>query len=64
MVAHTDQRELSELPTYEDLNAALELLERMLNKYMVLLKATSVPSADPVHQADWKSAFRVAWLAN
>jgi len=62
VVAHTDQRELTELPTYEDLNAALELLGWMLNKYMVLLKDTSVPSADPVHQADWKAAFTVPWL--
>lgn len=34
----------------------------MLNKYMVLLKAISVPSADPVQQQDWKQAFRVPWL--
>ncbi len=62
VVAHTDQRELTNAPTFEELNAAIELLEKLLNKYMVLLTATSVPSADPVHQADWKAAFRVAWL--
>jgi len=62
LVAHNDQRQLTRLPTYEELNAAIELLEEMLNKYLVLLKATSVPSADPVHQHDWKAAFRVAWL--
>jgi hypothetical protein len=62
LVAHNDQRQLTRLPTYEELNAAIDLLEEMLNKYLVLLKATSVPSADPVHQQDWKAAFRVAWL--
>lgn len=62
IVAHNDQRELTDLPTFADLNAAIDCLEKLLNKYMVLLKATSVPSADPVHQADWKAAFRVAWL--
>ncbi len=62
LVAHNDQRQLTRLPTYEELNAAIDLLEEMLNKYMVLLKGTSVPSADPVHQQDWKAAFRVAWL--
>lgn len=62
MVAHTDQRELTDVPTFEELNAAIEQLEKLLNKYMVLLTATSVPSADPVHQADWKAAFRIAWL--
>jgi hypothetical protein len=62
MVAHNDQRELTDLPTFKDLNAAIDLLESLLNKYMVLLTATSVPSADPVHQADWKAAFRVPWL--
>jgi hypothetical protein len=62
LVAHNDQRELSRLPTWAELNDAIDLLEEMLNKYMVLLKATSVPSADPVHQEDWKAAFRVPWL--
>lgn len=62
LVAHNDQRELSRPPTWNELNAAIDLLEEMLNKYMVLLTATGIPSADPVHQADWKDAFRVAWL--
>lgn len=64
LVAHNDQRELDYVPTYVELNAAIDLLEELLNKYMVLLKATSVPSADPVHQADWRNAFRVAWLVD
>jgi AbiU2 len=63
LVAHNDQRELTSLPTYEDLNAAIDLLAEFLNKYMVHLKATGVPDADPVHQADWRAAFRVAWLS-
>lgn len=62
LVAHNDQRELDQVPTYVDLNAAIDLLEELLNKYMVLLKVTSVPNADPVHQADWRDAFRVPWL--
>src|SRR5262249_50718108 len=62
LVAHNDQRELEEPPTFEDLNTAIDLLEELLHKYMVLLKATSVPSADPVHQEDWRNAFRVPWL--
>jgi hypothetical protein len=62
LVAHNDQRELTRPTTWEELNAAIDLLEEMLNKYMVLLTATGVPSADPVHQRDWKAAFRVAWL--
>lgn len=62
LVAHNDQRELTRVPTYAELNEAIDLLEEMLNKYMVLLKATSVPSADPVHQQDWKQAFTVPWL--
>ncbi len=63
-VAHNDQRELTRPPTFAELNAAIDLLEELLNKYMVLLTATGVPSADPVHQADWKDAFRVAWLVD
>jgi hypothetical protein len=62
LVAHNDQRELEELPTYEDLNGAIEILEELLNKYMVLLKSEGVPNADPVHQEDWARIFRVPWL--
>lgn len=62
LVAHNDQRELDQVPTYVELNAAIDLLEELLNKYMVLLKVTSVPSADPVHQSEWRDAFRVPWL--
>lgn len=62
LVAHNDQRQLTRLPTWGELNDVIDLLEEMLNKYMVLLKAQGVPSADPVHQAEWKEAFRVAWL--
>jgi hypothetical protein len=61
-VAHNLQRELDQTPTFKGLNAAIDLLEELLNKYMVLLKATNVPSADPVYQSDWRAPFRVAWL--
>lgn len=58
----TTSAELRQVPTYEQLNAAIELLGEMLHKYMVLLKATSVPDAEPIHQQDWRDAFRVPWL--
>lgn len=48
--------------TYVKLNDATHLLEEILDKHMVLPKATSVPSADPVHQQDWKQAFTAPWF--
>ncbi len=62
LIAHNDQRELDRVPTYIELNATIDLLGELLNKYMVLLTATGVPNAEPVHQQDWKVAFRVPWL--
>ncbi len=62
VVAHTDQRERSTTPTYEELNAAIDEIGELLKKYSSLLKATIVATVTPVHQQDWKQAFRVAWL--
>jgi hypothetical protein len=60
-VAHTDEQAMSDVPTYDELNAALDELGKLLGKYMSLLKATVLATVSPVHQADWTQAFTVAW---
>lgn len=50
------------MPTYEELNAAIDQLGDLLKKYTSLLKAEALAVVAPVHQYDWKAPFRVAWL--
>lgn len=61
-VAHLDQDGLDELPTYSDLNAAIDLIGELLRKYTSLLEATIIGELEPVIQYDWKAPFRHPWL--
>jgi AbiU2 len=60
-VAHTDEAELTEVPTFAELNAALDELGELLKKYTLLLEAASLADVSPIHQADWQRAFTVPW---
>jgi hypothetical protein len=61
VIAHTDERQRTSAPTYNELNAAIDEIGEMLKKYSSLLTA-SIALVEPVHQADWRQAFSVAWL--
>jgi len=57
-VAHVDTRGLSELPTFEDLDMAIDEVGEQLKEVTLLLTAGSLMNAEPVIQADWKRPFR------
>jgi hypothetical protein len=61
-IAHRDRRILREIPTWDDLNAAIDLLMGLIPKYNELLDAGQAPGLVPTWQYDWKAIFRVAWL--
>lgn len=63
-VAHTQEESTAAVPTYEDLNSAIDEIGELLTKYSSLLHATILPTVTPTHQSDWRAAFRVAWLRN
>jgi hypothetical protein len=63
-IAHTQEEATASAPTYTDLNGAIDEIGELLRKYSSLLVATMLPTLTPVHQADWKAAFRVAWLSD
>jgi hypothetical protein len=46
---------------YKDLNAVIDEVGELLKKYSSLLTATIVGALTPVHQQEWRAAFRVAW---
>ena len=60
-VAHTDEQALGSTSTYAELNAVIDELGELLKKYSSLLTATIFGALVPVHQQEWRQAFRVAW---
>lgn len=60
-LAHYDREAPKEVPTLDDIDAFLEHATKLVQKYLLLLKAVSTDLR--VHfQYDWLSPFRVAWL--
>jgi hypothetical protein len=62
MVAHADEKGLSTLPTLGEMNAAIDVIGELMNKYRTLLTAEAFATLVPVIQEDWKAPFRKPWL--
>lgn len=61
-VAHRDKREPKELPTFNEVDACIDLLDELYVKYFLLFHASAMGTLLPVWQYDWTSIFRVPWL--
>jgi hypothetical protein len=62
LVAHWDRRGLSELPTFADLNAAIDVIGEVYRDWSQWLTAEYRAELVPVFQYDWEAPLRVAWL--
>lgn len=62
LVAHRDKRGVSAVPTYEELNEAIDFTECLLQRYYLLLRADSLVSVKPTFLHPWKRVFEVAWV--
>lgn len=62
-LAHHDKRDPKQLPTFNDLDAAIELLDRLCCRYLLMLQAKVVDTLLPTWQYDWKEIFRIPWVA-
>lgn len=62
LVAHRDRRSVSAVPTYAELNEAIDFAESLLQKYYLLLRGDSLVSVTPKFLYPWKRIFEVAWL--
>src|SRR5919106_3891846 len=62
LVAHRDHRGVSAVPTYAELNEAIDFAESLLQKYYLLLRGDSLVSVTPKFLYPWKRIFEVAWL--
>jgi len=60
-VAHTDSRDVK-IPTFNDLNAAIDLLGTTLQDIHLLLMTGSLLTLEPAMQFNWKASLRIPWL--
>lgn len=62
-VAHRDKREPKELPTFNEVDACITLLDELYVRYFMLFHASHMDSLLPTRQYDWKAIFRVPWIS-
>src|ERR1043166_2973664 len=61
-IAHYDKRGIGQpMPTFADLTAALETLEKIVIFYGQFLKRPAMPTMLPTLQFDWQEIFRFPW---
>lgn len=57
-VAHIDRRGMEELPTFDDLDKAIDVVGEMYKRYFLLIDGASLLEVAPVIQHDWKAPLR------
>jgi hypothetical protein len=62
VVAHTQEIPSHQVPTFSELNAAIDSIGDLVKKYASLLKAELLWQLEPVIQGDWKAPFRQPWI--
>jgi len=63
-IAHKDMRGPGELPTYADLNKALDFAEGLLRKYTMMIKADYLPQVAPMHLDPWQDVLDIPWRSH
>ena len=61
-IAHNDAKPRGGLPTFEDVNASIDLIGELFIKYANLLTASTWTTVVPVMQDDWQAIFRERWI--
>ncbi len=61
-VAHLDENPPAALPTFDELDACVDFLERLVLKYELILKTSASCSLLPTRQYDWKAIFYEPWI--
>ncbi len=61
-IAHSDKHAPTIIPTFEELDACIKLLDRTYVKYHFLFHAESMDTLMPTYQYEWKSIFCEPWL--
>ncbi|MBF0293518.1 MAG: DUF2442 domain-containing protein [Nitrospinae bacterium] len=63
-IAHWDKSPPKEIPTYNELDDVVELLDKLYAKYAQLFHGSSAQSLLGTFQYDWKSIFYIPWISN
>jgi hypothetical protein len=64
VVAHYDARGLQQpTPKFEELTECLALMEKLVLRYLLLLKGASQVKLLPTFTYDWKEVFRTPWIS-
>jgi hypothetical protein len=61
-LAHRDQTPAKELPTFADLNAAIDTIGEVSKRYAALLTATDWITLVPIAQYNWLAPFLEPWI--
>jgi len=61
-IAHDDRVRTTETVTFDDLNGAVDVLEDLTKRYVVLLTGESLLSVVPYDTADSTAVFNFAWI--
>lgn len=62
VVAHDDKRGASGGATFDDLNAAIDAIEEITKRYVLLLTGDSMLQMTPIDVSNSASVFRFAWI--
>ena len=61
-IAHFDEkREIEQMPTFGDMDKALDTIDSIFCDYTLLLKRSAPPTRKPVLQYDWEEPLRYPW---
>ena len=61
-IAHHDEEEFTNFPKFQDVDDAIEYLEYLLKRYLLLFRGVGITQILPIWQYDWKAVFRVPWI--
>ncbi len=59
-VAHLDRRGVTEMPTFDDLDASIDILGEHFKHYSILITGSGWVGLEPTVQSDWRRPFRSA----
>ena len=62
-IAHFDEkREIEQMPTFADVDRALDIIDEVWCEYEMLLTCSSPPTRKPALQPDWEEPLRHRWI--
>jgi hypothetical protein len=61
-VAHADARPITNVPTFAELNGAIDAIGDLFKRYVLLVTVESYATLVPVPQYDWEAVFREPWI--